>query len=466
MFRRSSTRTENFHFRRLARQPANRSFRHRRCWFAVLGFTFLALAFPAQSADSIPLSPPLTEVVSFGVAPVSALPSGSALKPKPGDIVYRPEPAAPQPLDETATRVQFGESWPALFSRVAGKLNAEVLSGGSLASGLDRLPPLEPGKYVRLRSIREGQALEIDYVVHPNDAYTITLAADGVQVRPRASDPRIAEKMRADPSKASLFTATDAIGLPEKIVLQLAEIFADEVDFQRELHNGYRCSLVYEVYYRDGHIDRAGRILAADFTVGDRRFQAYYYNDGAARDGYYSETGKSLKKAFRKSPVEFSRITSEYTLARFHPILGLWRAHRGIDYAAPKGSPVLATADGAVEFVGDRGELGNLVILRHYGRFLTYYGHLNAFAENLAAGSKVRKGQLIGFVGMTGLATGPHLHYEFRIDDGSANGLGIPVPPPDVLEEPPVHSEAFLGAVERYRAQFQAAQRAHVVVLE
>ena len=164
--------------------------------------------------------------------------------------------------------------------------------------------------------------------------------------------------------------------------------------------------------------------------------------------------------------MQFSRITSEYTLARFHPILGIWRAHRGVDYAAPKGSPVLATAEGVVEFMGHRGELGNLVILRHYGRFLTYYGHLDAFGPKVAVGGKVRKGQLIGFVGMTGLATGPHLHYEFRIDDGSANGLGIPVPPPDILEEPPLRSEAFFGAVERYRAQFQAVQQAHVVVLE
>ena len=126
----------------------------------------------------------------------------------------------------------------------------------------------------------------------------------------------------------------------------------------------------------------------------------------------------------------------------------------------------MATADGAVVFLGERGELGNLVILRHYERFLTYYGHLSAFASNLAVGSKVKKGQLIGFVGMTGLATGPHVHYEFRIDDGTSNGLGIPAPPPDVLEEPPVQSDAFFRVVQANRDRFQAVQQAHIVVLD
>ena len=126
----------------------------------------------------------------------------------------------------------------------------------------------------------------------------------------------------------------------------------------------------------------------------------------------------------------------------------------------------MATADGVVEFMGDRGELGNLVVLRHYGRFLTYYGHLGAFGPSIAVGSRVQKGQVIGFVGVTGLTTGPHVHYEFRLDDGTPNGLGIPIPPPDVLAEPPVRSEAFFRAIQAHRDRFQAVQKAHVVVLD
>ncbi|MGQ0525374.1 MAG: M23 family metallopeptidase [Betaproteobacteria bacterium] len=409
---------------------------------------------------------PLIEVVSFGVAPVRGVGDDADLRPKTADLVYRATPPAAGPGDEIETRVLFGETWAGLLARVAGRLSPDLFAEGAVPLRIELLPLLEAGKYVRMRAAPGGSALEVDYVVRPDQAYSITLAHDGIQVRPRASDPRIAEKMRADPAKASLFTATDAIGLPDRIVLELAEIFADEVDFHRELHLGYRCTLVYEVLYRDGHIDRPGRILAAEFVIRNRRLAVYYFSDGRGREGYYTETGKSMKKAFRRSPVEFSRITSDYTLARFHPVLGLWRAHRGIDYAAPAGSKVMATAEGVVEFMGDRRELGNLVVLRHYGKFLTYYGHLSGFAPNLGVGSKVEKGQLIGFVGMTGLATGPHVHYEFRIDDGSANGLGIPVPPPEALEEPPIQSEDFFRAVQGFRDKFQAVQQAHVVVLD
>lgn len=437
---------------------------------SVLALVAGTSAFHAHSAEPVEsgqLSPqPLVEVVAFGVTPVSGVAEDAGARPQPGDVLHRAAPSARGAQNEVETRALFGETWTGLFQRVADKLNSSVFWSGGVTSRINLLPPLESGKYVRLRSIDSGATVEIEYVVSPEKAYSITLASGGIQVRPRASDPRVAEGMRADPSKASLFTATDAIGLPDNIVLQLAEIFADNVDFHRELHHGYRCTIVYEVFYREGHIDHAGRILAAEFVIRNQRLQAFYFNDGRARDGYYTETGKSMKKAFRRSPVEFSRVTSDYTLARFHPVLGLWRAHRGIDYAAPLGSKVMATAEGVVEFAGDRGELGNLVILRHYGRFLTYYGHLSAFASDLAVGSKVEKGQVIGFVGMTGLATGPHVHYEFRVDNGSTEGLGIPVPPPDVLEEPPVHSEAFFRTVQTYRDKFQAVQKAHFVVLE
>lgn len=411
---------------------------------------------------------PLIEVVAFGVAPVSGISAESRLRPRPGDVLHRPDAPGFQQAQqrEVETRVASGESWLDLFNRVGDKLDSAVLAASAVIGRIDLLPALAPGKYVRLRSDPAREAVEIEYILHADEAYSISLNPAAIQVRRHASDPRLVEQMRADSSKASLFTATDVIGLPEEIVLQLAEIFSDEVDFHQELHYGYRCTIVHEVLYRDGHIAGPGRILAAEFIIRNRRLQAFYFDDGRGRTGYFTETGKNIKKTFRRSPVEFSRVTSDYTLARFHPILGLWRAHRGIDYAAPTGSKAMATSEGVVEFMGDRGELGNLVILRHYGRFLTYYGHLNGFAENLAVGAKVKKGQVIGYVGMTGLATGPHLHYEFRVEDGSGNGIRIPVPPPEVLNEPPIRSQAFFRAVEAYRDKLQVAEKAHFVILD
>ena len=448
-----------------------------RHWFvclllAVSTTTPVSHARASESLQRGRLSPqPVVEVAAFGAAPVSGV-EDSRLRPKPGDALYRREAPSDEggPRHEVETRVLFGETWLDLFNRVSDKLNSEAPSNPAVTSRIDLLPALAPGKYVRLRSSPTSQTVEIDYVVEAEEAYSIFLNPGGIQVRRHASDPRLVEKMRSDASKASLFTATDAIGLPEEIVLQLVEIFSEEVDFHRELHQGYRASIVYEVFYQEGHIDRAGRILAAEFVIRNRQLQAFYYDDGRGRAGYFTETGKSMKKtfSFRKSPVEFSRITSDYTLARFHPILGLWRAHRGIDYAAPIGSRVVATSDGVVEFMGVRAQLGNLVILRHYGRFLTYYGHLNGFAERLAVGSKVEKGQVIGYVGTTGLTTGPHVHYEFHVDDGSGQGTTVPVQPPEVLEEPPIviESAAYFAAVQAYRDKLQVAQKTYFVTLD
>lgn len=408
---------------------------------------------------------PLIEVAAFGAAPVSELGQGGREKPRAGDYLLRPEgrSSARLPGEEIETRAIAGETWADLFARVNEQAQSETLRKISSIPGLNVLPALQPGKYVRLRANGERRSVEVDYVAGAEESYSIIVHPDGVQVQRQASDPKLVEKMRSDPAKASLFTATDAIGLPEAIVLQLVEIFAGDVDFHRELHLGYRCTIAYEVHYRDGHIDQPGRILAVEFVVRNRRLQAFWFDDGKG-GGYYTESGRNMRKIFRRSPVEFSRVTSEYTLARFHPILGTWRAHRGTDYAAPVGSRVLATADGSVEFIGEQGEYGNLVILEHQNQFLTYYAHLDGFVSGLTLGSRVKGGEVIGYVGMTGLATGPHVHYEFRVRSGS--GEWVSVPAPETVEAPSVNTPSFFQAVSRYRDQLQVAANAHFVILD
>ena len=408
---------------------------------------------------------PLVEVAAFGAAPVTGVDAAGRQQPRPGDFLLRPEASksARRPANELETRAVAGETWLELLARMNVRLDSETLRQASSINGIALLPPLTAGKYVRVRPVEGSRQVEISYVASAKEGHTIILDPAGVQVKSHASDAKLVEKIRSDPAKASLFTATDAIGLPEAIVLQLVEIFAGDVDFHRELHRGYRCTVVYEVHYKDGQIDQAGRILAVDLVIQDRRLQAYYFDDGKG-GGYYSETGRSMRKMFRKSPVEFSRVTSDYTLARFHPILGLWRAHRGIDYAAPLGSRVLATAEGTVDFVGVRGDLGNLVVLHHHNRFLTYYGHLDAFAAGLAPGARVESGQLIGYVGMTGLATGPHLHYEFRVRNSA--GEWVSVPAPEQVEAATLNSPAYFRAIESYRGQLDLAASAHFVILD
>jgi murein DD-endopeptidase MepM/ murein hydrolase activator NlpD len=238
-----------------------------------------------------------------------------------------------------------------------------------------------------------------------------------------------------------LFAASDAVGLPERLAIQISDLFAEEVDFHRDLLQGYACTLVYEMYYPNG-MPEAGRILAARFVTPDKRLEAFLFTADAGAPTYFDDAGLDVNKtlrlvdpeqepwlktlsgaglaaAFRRSPLEFSRITSLPAALRYHPILKEWRAHRGTDYGAPIGAKVRATADGVVTHVGTRNSYGKLVEMRHFDRYVTRYGHLSAYAPGLAVGTLVSKGQVIGEVGMTGLATGPHLHYELHAEPGA-----------------------------------------------
>jgi murein DD-endopeptidase MepM/ murein hydrolase activator NlpD len=419
---------------------------------------------PVVQSDLPPLSKPVVEVAAFRVAPVAE--SGMSARSKnllPGGVTL-PPPAAGGRKGERIieVRAQKGESWEDLLRRIANVLSTRLPAGTAQIRQVS-MPQLLPGKYLRIK-LSADELMEIEYMVTPQEAYALLLSGATPQVRPIAGDARLIENMRADPSKASLFTATDAIGLPESIALQLTEIFAGEVDFLRELHQGYRCAIVYEAHYREGFIENSGRILAAELEVGKRMYRAYYAQDGQGRGAYFDGNGKSTLRLFRRSPLEFTRVTSDFTLARFHPILGVWRAHRGVDYAAPTGAKVMSVADGVVEFVGQRGGYGNLIVMRHHEKFLTYYAHLNAFAPNLAVGDKVAQGQIIGFVGMTGLATGPHLHFEFHVR--SVTGEWTAVPAPDVINTTLFAASGFNGRVQSYRDSLAVAGRGNVLFLE
>jgi murein DD-endopeptidase MepM/ murein hydrolase activator NlpD len=196
---------------------------------------------------------------------------------------------------------------------------------------------------------------------------------------------------------------------------------------------------------------RSGRVLGAEFVNQGKAHQAVWFQHGVNGQGdYYSLEGKPIKKAFLRSPLEFSRITSGFTTARFHPILQRWRAHTGVDYAAATGTRVKATADGTVEFAGRSGGYGNVVVLRHHSKYSTLYGHLSSFARGLRSGMPITQGTVVGYVGSTGLATGPHLHYELRLNDTHQDPLRVAIP-----EAPAITAEHRLAfeAVSRPMAQ-------------
>jgi murein DD-endopeptidase MepM/ murein hydrolase activator NlpD len=241
-----------------------------------------------------------------------------------------------------------------------------------------------------------------------------------------------------------LFVAARAAGLKPETILQLAnEIFGWEIDFALDIRPGDRFSLTYEQKYRnDKHIGD-GRILAAEFVNDGETHRAIYYTsaDDKIRD-YFTPDGRSTRRQFLRAPLDFTRVSSNFNLRRRHPILNVIRAHQGVDYAAPTGTVIKAAGDGRVSFIGTRGGYGRVVILEHGGGVSTLYGHMSRFARGLRRGERVKQGETIGHVGSSGAATGPHLHYEYRVNGRHKNPRTVPLP-----------SAAPIPA--QYRADFQ-----------
>lgn len=289
---------------------------------------------------------------------------------------------------------------------------------------------LRPGRTILSKTTPTGELLELQFQIDINRALVVKQAVSGFVAYeiPLAAENRVEVKTAVITS--SLFSATDAANIPDQIAIQLANIFSSEIDFNQDLRKGDRFSVVYETSFSNGELIKTGRVLSTEFVNQGKTYRAVLYHTPDGHDNYYTPDGKSLQKAFLRSPLEFSRISSGFSLARFHPVLQAWRAHKGVDYAAPVGTRVKAVADASVAFVGGQGGYGNVVILQHAGGISTVYGHLSRFAPGLRKGQKISQGEAIGFVGMTGLATGPHLHYEFRVHGAHRNPLTVALPNP------------------------------------
>ena len=245
----------------------------------------------------------------------------------------------------------------------------------------------------------------------------------------------------------SLFTSAEAAGMDQRTTMNLVDIFAWDIDFARDLRNGDSFQVAYEERYDDEGKMLESSILAAEFTNQGNQFRAVRYEQANGKIDYFTPEGKSMRKAYLKAPVKFSRISSTFKTKRKHPVLGYTRAHRGVDYASPSGTPIHAIGDGFVTFVGWKGGYGRYVQIRHNNRnHTTSYAHMRSYAKGLKRGMKVRQGKIIGYVGMSGLATGPHLHFEFRSRGRAVNPLTVKHPPAQPV-----------ATTERQRFQAQTA---------
>lgn len=354
-------------------------------------------------------------------------------------------------------RVRNGDTLATVLGRlgVAQDESGRLLQATRNSSALKRL---QPGRAVLARITQGGQVLLLRYLAREDLLVSVERRADRFVTSEERIKLERRQMLRAGEVHGSLFGAMDAADVPDSVASAMAEIFSGEIDFHRNIQPGDHFSVLYEAFYHDGQLIKTGRLLAAEFVNQGTPHQAILFRDGRGNEGYYSADGRSLKRAFLKSPMRFSRVSSGFSNARYHPILQEWRAHRGIDYAAPAGTPIRAVADAVVSFAGVRGAYGNLIELKHSGQYSTAYGHLSAYAKGLRKGARIKQGQVIGYVGQTGLATGPHLHYEFRINGVQQDPRSLKLPTTVALDSR--FRPAFLATAQSVGAQL-ALMRGH-----
>ena len=379
-----------------------------------------AAADPAQqiSIDALPTPP--VHVPEVALASI----------PEPDSAATAAAPLQVRRATDVQTRVETirpGDSLARVFQRVAVPPSdlASVLQSGKLAAGLQRI---YPGQRLTFTKTSDGHLQELVYSPSPLQRVVFERNADHFTAKKIDREPEVITNYRHGVIKHSLFAAGQRIGLNDEIIQRLAQIFQWDIDFVLDIRSGDDFSLLFEDLYVDGNLISHGRILAAEFNNQGTRYRAVYYQDRTGRGDYYSPSGESMRKAFLRAPVEFKRISSNYNPRRFHPIQKRIMPHRGIDYAAPYGTPVLASGDGRVVTASRTTPNGNYVVLQHGEQFQTKYLHLSKFGRGIRSGARIKQGQIIGYVGATGWATAPHLHYEFLVNGVHQNPRTVPLP--------------------------------------
>ncbi|HEU4856265.1 MAG TPA: peptidoglycan DD-metalloendopeptidase family protein [Rhodanobacteraceae bacterium] len=344
-----------------------------------------------------------------------------------------PKETAPAAIATWKTvEVQPGETLSEIFQ---GQGFSATDLASVMASGKDTgaLKSLHPGDQIAFLSDAQGHFKGIRY--SPDSATLVTLTAqqDGnlaAQVSTLPIERRV--HFAHGQVDGSLFAAGEKAGLSETMVLKLADVFKYDIDFIKDLKKGDRFTVVYDDIYRDGKYSGAGNILAAEFVNNGHRYTAYRFKQSDGSVAFFSQDGRPLRKGLLRTPVSFTRLSSTFGM-RKDPVLGYTRLHKGVDYAAPTGTPIHAAGDGTIVFRGTKHGYGNFIAIKNTPEYTTAYGHMSRFAPGLHVGSHVTQGEVIGYVGQTGFATGPHLHYEVRVDGKPENPLTVTMPQPQPL---------------------------------
>jgi len=389
-----------------------------------------------------------------------------AIRMAPVTVPAVPAPAAPVVTVESAflgvktieVIVQANDTLDGIFRRL--KLDLADLASLRALPGLKRtLDGLRPGEALHLTE-RDGGLLGFERRLSASETLKVSRGDAGfsADVLNNPLDARV--RTASAVIDRSLFEAVSAAGARDQTALALAQIFGWDIDFALDIRPGDSFTVIYEELFENGKFVKDGPVLAALFRNNGRVYRAARYVDPSGAANYYTPEGRSLRRAFLRTPVDFTRVSSTFDLHRMHPILNLIRAHKGIDYAAPIGTPVHAAGSGHVRFIGDKGGYGNVVEIDHSQGIVTVYGHLSRFAPGLHVGSRVSQGELIAYVGMTGLATGPHLHYEYRVNGEFKNPQSVHLP--DAL---PIEAEWLGDFRDKSAPLFASLDGATVITL-
>lgn len=399
---------------------------------------FIKSAVPGMSTRTASI---LQVALIVVVGTLASLPRAQPPDPAPSVIastpaVSPPAPPAPQEASLAFSTIEVvvsrNDTMDRLFRRFELNL-ADLATLRGLPELRTQIDKLKPGELLRLMH-RGGDLIGLERKLSDSETLKVTRDANGFSSDVLENPLEIHTRTASATIQNSLFQAASDAGLDDRVAFELADIFQYDIDFVLDIQSGDRFTVVYEDVYQDGKQLRTGKILAAKFVNEGREYRAIRYVDEEGHAEYYTPDGKSLRKAFIRAPVQFSRVSSRFNPSRRHPVLNTIRAHKGVDYAAPVGTPVHAAGEGRVLFVGQQGGYGNVVQLQHGSGVVTVYGHLSRFASGLRRGQHVALGQVIAYVGMTGLATGPHLHYEYRVRGVHQNPQTVPLPDAEPIE--------------------------------
>lgn len=342
-----------------------------------------------------------------------------------------PEAVAETPRERVVT-VTSGDTLSSIFAKA--ELPADTLHQ-LLSSNRDarELTKIRPGQVFTIVRDENGELETLSSRLSSLESVHVTRTAKGFSIKHEQIKPSVRQAYARGTIDSSLFLATKRAGLPHSLAVELANVFGYDIDFALDIRDGDEFEVLYEEKVVDGKTVGTGNILAARFSNQGKSYSAVRFTSRQGSSSYYRADGSSMRKAFIRTPVDFARISSRFSNGRRHPVLNKIRAHKGVDYAAPTGTPIKATGDGKVILAGRKGGYGNTVIIQHGQRYRTLYAHMHRFAKGVRNGSQVQQGQVIGYVGTTGLSTGPHLHYEFQVNGVHVDPLSQKLPMADPI---------------------------------